>query len=142
AVGLSGGWPPLLIWHENDFLQDGRMSGAPRLVTPHQRAALAEALPRRGLRSSLAGLLGWAAVCAILVWSWQGAEMRPGDLWTFGGNMSEFAAGFAEPDFRHWRMFLDEMLVTIQIAIWGTLLAVVFAVPLGVLSSENVVPWY
>ena len=34
------------------------------------------------------------------------------------------------------------MLVTIQIAIWGTLLAIVFAVPFGLLSSSNIVkPW-
>ncbi len=107
-----------------------------------QRAALRQGLPRRDLRSSVIGLVGWAAVCGILVWSWEGAEMRPGDLVTFAGNMAEFAAGFTDPDFRHWRMFLEEMLVTIQIAIWGTLLAVVCAVPLGILCSENVVPWW
>ena len=116
-------------------------SGLTRL-DERQRSALRQALPRRDLRSSLAGLLGWAAVCGILVWSWEGAEMRPGDLVTFAGNMAEFAAGFTDPDFRHWRLFLEEMLVTIQIAIWGTLLAVVCAVPLGILCSENVVPWW
>lgn len=107
-----------------------------------ERQSLRRALPRRDARSSLVGLLGWAAACAVLVWSWQGAEMRPGDLFAFAGNMAEFAAGFTDPDFHHWRTFLDGMLVTIQIAIWGTLLAVVFAVPLGVLCSENVVPWW
>lgn len=34
------------------------------------------------------------------------------------------------------------MLVTLQIALWGTALAVVFAVPLGLLSSSNIVPWW
>ena len=34
------------------------------------------------------------------------------------------------------------MLVTVQIAIWGTLLAIIAAVPLGLLSASNVVsPW-
>jgi phosphonate transport system permease protein len=34
------------------------------------------------------------------------------------------------------------MLVTVQIAIWGTLLAILAAVPLGLLSASNVVsPW-
>jgi phosphonate transport system permease protein len=37
---------------------------------------------------------------------------------------------------------VGEMLVTVQIAIWGTLLAIVAAVPLGLLSASNVVsPW-
>ena len=35
-----------------------------------------------------------------------------------------------------------EMAVTIQIAIWGTLLAMVFAVPFGLLASKNVAPWW
>ena len=34
------------------------------------------------------------------------------------------------------------MVVTLQVAIWGTLLAVVCAVPLGILSSDNIVPWW
>jgi phosphonate transport system permease protein len=34
------------------------------------------------------------------------------------------------------------MIVTVQIALWGTVLAVVCAVPLGILSSENIVPWW
>jgi phosphonate transport system permease protein len=34
------------------------------------------------------------------------------------------------------------MLVTVQIAVWGTLLAIIAAVPLGLLSASNVVsPW-
>ena len=34
------------------------------------------------------------------------------------------------------------MLVTVQIAIWGTLLAIIAAIPLGLLSASNVVsPW-
>jgi len=37
---------------------------------------------------------------------------------------------------------VSEMLVTVQIAIWGTLLAILAAVPLGLLSASNVVsPW-
>lgn len=34
------------------------------------------------------------------------------------------------------------MVVTIQVALWGTALAVIFAVPLGILSSDNLVPWW
>src|SRR5690606_9646424 len=46
--------------------------------------AAAAALPSRAAGSSLLSPLRWAAACGILAWSWQGAEMRPGDLWTFG----------------------------------------------------------
>jgi phosphonate transport system permease protein len=34
------------------------------------------------------------------------------------------------------------MVTTVHIALWGTLLAIVCAIPLGILSSENIVPWW
>ncbi len=99
-------------------------------------------LPRRDTRRSLVNMMIWGLAVAVLWWGWNGAEMNPYALIEYGANMAEFAGAFAEPDFRQWRLFLDEMVVTIQIAIWGTLLAVVFAVPFGILSSENLVPWW
>jgi phosphonate transport system permease protein len=84
----------------------------------------------------------WACILSILGWSWGGAEMRPADLWKDAGNMAVFAADFFPPNFRDWEYYLTEMLITIQIAVWGTVLAVVFAIPLAILSSENIVPWW
>jgi phosphonate transport system permease protein len=41
-----------------------------------------------------------------------------------------------------WRLYVDEMIVTIHIAIWGTLLAIVASIPLGFLCASNIVsPW-
>lgn len=91
-------------------------------------------------RSSLPGLLVWAVVLALLMLSWRGADMRPLDLVAESGNMATYAADFFPPNFRDWRMYLDEMLVTVQIAIWGTFLAIVVAVPAGLLCSANIVP--
>jgi phosphonate transport system permease protein len=54
--------------------------------------------------------------------------------------MATFAAGFFPPDFKEWRGYLLEMVITVQIALWGTVLAVVCAVPLGLLCSSNLVP--
>ena len=91
-------------------------------------------------RSSLPVLLVWGVVLALLVMSWNGADMRPLDLLRDSGNMAQFAADFFPPNFRDWRMYLDEMIVTVQIAVWGTFLAIVVAVPLGLLCSSNMVP--
>lgn len=85
-------------------------------------------------------LLGWGVLLALLAASWRGADMRPLDLLRDSANMAEYAASFFPPDFRDWRMYLQEMLVTLQIALWGTVLAVVCAVPFGLLSSANIVP--
>ncbi len=68
--------------------------------------------------------------------------MRPLDLWRDGGNMATYAAEFFPPNFTQWRMYLQEMVITLQIALWGTALAVVTAVPLALLASANIVPWW
>ena len=91
-------------------------------------------------RSSLLGMLAWGGVIAVLAASWQGADMRPLDLVRDSSNMAKYAADFFPPNFSQWRFYLQEMLVTLQIAVWGTALAVVFAVPLGLLSSANIAP--
>jgi phosphonate transport system permease protein len=83
--------------------------------------------------------LGWALFLGLLAWSWQGAGIDPWLLVKYGGNIVAFGRGFFPPDFSDWRMYLGETLVTVQIAVWGTFLAVFCAVPLGVLCSENLV---
>ncbi|MGH1541524.1 MAG: phosphonate ABC transporter, permease protein PhnE [Arenicella sp.] len=84
----------------------------------------------------------WATVCAVLFWSWQGAEMNPAMLWQDRGNMWTMLQDFFPPNFHDWELYVEQMLITLQIAIWGTLLAVVMSIPFGILSSENLVPWW
>jgi len=91
-------------------------------------------------RANLAALLGWGVLIALLASSWTGADMRPGDLVRDSGNMAKYASSFFPPNFSQWRYYIAEMVVTLQIALWGTALAVVCAVPLGLLSSANVAP--
>jgi phosphonate transport system permease protein len=83
---------------------------------------------------------GWAAALAFLGWAWKGAEIRPLDLIRDSGNIVTYLSDFFPPDFRDWRIYLGEMLVTLHIAVWGTLLAVLAAVPLGLAASANVAP--
>lgn len=107
--------------------------------TTPQLASLAEAArTRRGL----AWYLGWAAVVLLLVASWEGADMRPMELLRDSGNMATYAGEFFPPNFANWQMYVQEMVVTLQIAVWGTALAVLTAIPLGLLASSNIVPWW
>ena len=103
----------------------------PRLITEM-------ATPKR----SLVGYFFWALVVLLLAGSWQGADMRPLDLWRDSGNMATYAAEFFPPNFSQWRMYVSEMVITLQIALWGTALAVVTAVPMALLASANLVPWW
>ena len=76
-------------------------------------------------------LLSWAVVLAVLVVSWQGAEMAPLTLIKDGGNMATFAADFFPPDFSQWQDSLTEMAVTLQIAEMVFAMLFVVAVGLG-----------
>ncbi len=100
------------------------------------------ALPQRDLKRSALNVIGWGLVLAVLMWSWEGAEMRPMALITDAKNMALFAEGFFPPDFHEWPLYLSEMLITIEVALWGTVLAIVCSIPLGILCSENVAPWW
>ena len=66
--------------------------------------------------------------------------MRPAELLRDSGNMATYLRDFFPPDFRDWRIFLHEMIVTLKIALWGTALAVILAVPCGLASSANIAP--
>ena len=88
-------------------------------------------------KTSWLSLLAWGVFLALLAWSWRGAEMRPLDLVRDSSNMAQYAAEFFPPNFKDWKFYLQEMVVTLQIALWGTVLAVIFAVPLGLLSSAR-----
>jgi phosphonate transport system permease protein len=89
---------------------------------------------------TLPHLFGWAALLIFLGWAWNGAEMRPLDLFRDSGNMAKYASDFFPPDFRDWEIYLKEMIITLHIAVWGTVLAIVCAVPFGLLSASNIVP--
>lgn len=100
-------------------------------------------LLRRDWGRTLRGSALWGLFALALASSWYPAEM---DRWTYlvtdAGNMATFASEFLKPDFKDWAYYLREMVVTVQIALWGTVLAVILSVPLGILASNNMTPWW
>ena len=106
----------------------------------HDKAIPAAAIKQPGgLRN---GLLLFAVLAALAV-SWGPAEMgRWTYLFTDADNMAQYASGFLSPDFKDWNYYVSEMIVTIQIALWGTVLATLLSIPFGILSASNMTPWY
>jgi phosphonate transport system permease protein len=98
--------------------------------------------PPRQTRTTLTRAFFYAIGIAILAWAWQGAEIRPLDLIRDSKNMATFATDFLSPNFQEWHYYLTELIVTLQIAIWGTLLAVVAGIPFGLLAAANITPWW
>jgi len=98
-------------------------------------------VPGRTRKEQVFDWLLWGAFLVMLVWSFVPSDMhRFGEIFTGGGNMAMLLGDFLEPNFRYWRTYLDLMLETVQMAVWGSFLSVVLAVPFGLLSSANLAP--
>ena len=98
-------------------------------------------VPRLPLTRRLRSAAIWLAIALLLGWSWAPTEMwKVANLVTDWRNMAEFGSAFLNPNFREWESYVLEMIVTVQIAIWGTALAVVLGIPFAILSSSNICP--
>ncbi|WP_417494649.1 phosphonate ABC transporter, permease protein PhnE [Maricaulis sp.] len=111
--------------------------------------------PKPPLMERLANAVIGAGVIVILVWSFDPADMDRAYLLVENfGDMQEFLAGFfpdniasAASRSAYWVELragiveaVPQMIITVQIAIWGTFIAVVAAIPFGLLSARNVAP--
>ena len=110
--------------------------------------------PRVPLTERVANAVIAAGVVIILVWSFDSADMdRSYLLVENAGDMGEFIAGFFPEDLSpasrasYWQNLthgfgeaVPQMIITVQIAIWGTFIAVLAAIPFGLLSARNVAP--
>ena len=111
--------------------------------------------PKPPLTERLANAVIGAGVIIILVWSFDPSDMDRSYLLVENfGDMQEFLAGFFPDDIAsaasrgaYWTDLragiaeaIPQMIITVQIAIWGTFIAVVAAIPFGLLSARNVAP--
>lgn len=104
--------------------------------------------PPAVLRSRLWTRVIWVGIVAMLVWATFGTELsvpkfisglaESGKL--LFGTAERPDGGFFPPDFRRGWQYLEEMILTIKMAIWGTVLAAVVALPLSILAAENTTP--
>lgn len=85
---------------------------------------------------------GWLAlVVAITFWSARGIDAAPGALWCNLWRGSRLLRESWPPEWSFWPQILGPMLETLQIAVVGTLLGGVLAVPIAVLAARNLSPW-
>jgi len=100
-------------------------------------------IPTEDLSRRLYRWAMWGSIGIILAWGYGPSEVyRFTSLFTDAQNMAEYASDFLKPDFHNWDIYVEQMILTIQMAFWGTFLAVIFAVPFALLSSNNIVPFW
>ncbi|WP_292045217.1 MULTISPECIES: phosphonate ABC transporter, permease protein PhnE [unclassified Brevundimonas] len=99
------------------------------------------AAPKKSTLAWVADILVWGGVAAVLLYSIDAVDL--GNISRlFAGNDSTklFVHDLLRPDFADWKMFVAKMWETVQIALWGTFLAVLLGIPLGLAAARNIAP--
>jgi len=99
------------------------------------------AAPSATLSQRAPGFVLWGGLILFLAIAFGPVQIaNVQKLFTNTENMREFGRGFMHPDFTQWRLYVAQMWLTVQIAIWGTFLAMVIAVPFGLACARNLSP--
>jgi len=75
----------------------------------------------------------------ILLWSWRASDMGIIKLLVGTKNILIYLKDYFPPDFSRFGLYIREILVSLAVAIWGTILAAVFSFPVGLMASKNIV---
>ncbi len=97
--------------------------------------------PTTGMATRIGNWLMTLVVVAILAVSFKGAHMQ--DLHMFvdkSANTGTYLQAYLTPNFSDWKRYVAAMWETLQIAIWGTFLSIILAVPISFLCSRNIAP--
>lgn len=90
--------------------------------------------------------LGYAALALaiawVLHWSAAGAQMSWGELAGGMPQIGDFLSRSVPPDWSMLPRLWAPALETVQIAIWGTLLSVILALPLSFVAAGNLHGWH
>ena len=111
------------------------------MAGPVQPAVTVPAPPRRPLNKQLFDLVLWGGIIVLLLTSFGPTQMSQlSRVLTHSENMREYGSQFLHPDFSLWRLYVEQMWLTVQMALWGTFLAILIAIPFGLACSRNLSP--
>lgn len=99
------------------------------------------AAPTKSLGAWTLDILIWGGVAVVLLYSVKAVDLgNISRLFTNGQHTGQFAAELLKPDFTDWEIYVGKMWETVQIALWGTFLAIFAAIPLGLAAARNIAP--
>jgi phosphonate transport system permease protein len=97
--------------------------------------------PSKPLAATLLDLAIWGGVAVVLIYSIKAVELgNISKLFTNSEHTGQFASELLKPDFANWKLYVGKMWETVQIALWGTFLAIFAAIPLGLAAARNIAP--
>lgn len=101
-----------------------------------------EMLAREEKKITALRILYLIGAIAVLIYSAIVSDINLLELLEGSSTMAEYIGRYFPPDFNDWSFYLKDIIETIGMGIWGTLLAAVVAAPLAVLASENLCPFW
>ncbi len=97
--------------------------------------------PEQSLAQRAFGFVIWGGLALLLILGARGAEIgKMGELFSGGQNMRQLGMEFVRPNFGEYRLYITDMWLTVQMALWGTALALLIAIPLGLAGARNLTP--
>ena len=99
-------------------------------------------VPSVPARAPVAGrtMLATIALAVVFGLAARVVELRPLELFRDIGNVGVFLSGYLHPSFGNVGEYAWQCVVTVCIALWGTVLALLVSVPLGLLGARNLSP--
>jgi len=104
-------------------------------------AVLAEEAQRRAQRLTKALLWGSGAA-AVLWFTAAQIGLNPAALVRGVPFMLDFFGRMFPPDLAHLALLRDATIETVQIAVWGTVIAILLSIPLAILGARNTAPHF
>lgn len=89
---------------------------------------------------SLLRFSGILALVLLIAWSWNGSEFQVEKLLASFPRMADFFGRMFPPDMTVAKTVFVSTVETIQIALFGTFLSVLFSLFLGLMAAENISP--
>lgn len=113
----------------------------PKRPGPVFDAAKVPEPPKKPASAWSLDVLLWGGFAVILLAAFNRVDLpNLPSMFTNGENIRNYGRDFLNPNFANWRALVGQMWLTIQIALWGTFLAVFMAVPLSLMASRNLSP--
>ncbi|HXQ47092.1 MAG TPA: phosphonate ABC transporter, permease protein PhnE [Caulobacteraceae bacterium] len=97
--------------------------------------------PVKPLRERLIDLVLWGGIAVVLIASIGPVNLRRLPmLFANSANLRDLLGAFLHPDLGDMPEYIAQMWLTVQMALWGTFIAIFIAIPLGLAAARNISP--